>query len=147
MVSFETLFVISILGFSGFFPEMLFFTAIAGIFLKLLAILSLILFFSTFVSPAIALFMTIASYMIGHSGYVMLDYAINSADTTFLQMARVILALFPNLESLNLKNYVATDAVIDINLYYIAFSMAILYTIIVTFLAAKIFERRTFDAV
>ncbi len=147
MVVLDTLFVLGILLLGGFSPDMLFFLAIVGIFLKLLAILGLILFFSTFVSPAIALFMTIASYMIGHSGYVMLNYAITNADTVFLQLARFILALFPNLESLNLKNYVATDAVIDYKLTLIAFAIAIAYIGIITFLAAKIFEKRSFDAV
>jgi ABC-type transport system involved in multi-copper enzyme maturation permease subunit len=147
MIILETIFVVGILSMSGFFPEMLFFLAVVGIFLKLLSILALILFFSTCVSPTIALFMTIASYIIGHSGYLMLEYAIGSADVAFLQLARFILALFPNLEALNLKNYVATDAIIDINNYLIAFGMALVYTTVITFLAAKIFERRSFDAV
>jgi len=112
-----------------------------------MTLLALILFFSTCVSPTIALFMTLASYIIGHSGYIMLEYAIGSADVVFMQVARFILAVFPHLEDLNLKNYVATDAPIDINNYFIAFGMAVAYTVIVTFLAAKIFERRSFDAV
>lgn len=147
MIIFETIFVVSILSMSGFFPETLFFFAIVGIYLKLLTILALILFFSTCVSPTIALFMTLASYIIGHSGYIMLEYALGSTDIIFMQIAHFILAIFPNLESLNLKNYVATDAPVDINNYFIAFGMALVYTGIVTFLAAKIFEKRSFDAV
>ncbi len=147
MMLFETIFVFGMLVFNGLSPDALFFYAIFGIFLKLLTILGLILFFSTFVSPTLALFMTLSSYIIGHSGYVMLEYALWSGDTLFLQMARFILAFFPNLESLNLKNYVATDAPISIESYLIAFGMAIVYTGIVTFLWAKIFEKRSFDAV
>ncbi len=77
----------------------------------------------------------------------MLEYALESMDVFYLQVARFILAIFPDLESLNLKNYVATGAPIDINIYFIAFGMAIIYTWVITFLAAKIFERRSFDAV
>lgn len=147
MTIIETLVVTAILAFSWFFPDFLFFFAVWAIFLKLLAILALILFFSTCVSPMIALFMTIASYIIGHSGYLMLEYAISSKDSIFLLLARGILALFPNLESLNLKNYVATDAPIHLELYSWASVMTVVYIMIVLFLAAKIFEKRSFDAV
>jgi hypothetical protein len=82
--------------------------AVIGIFLKLLTLLVLILFFSTFVSPTIAMFLTIASYIIGHGGYSMLDYAHWEGSTQALYMAKFLLVVFPNLEAMNLKNYVAT---------------------------------------
>jgi drug/metabolite transporter (DMT)-like permease len=91
--------------------------------------------------------MTLAGYIIGHSGFIMLQYAQESMDVIFLTLARFILALFPNLLSLNLKNYVATDAPIVIQTYLISFGMTFIYSLIITFLAAKIFERRSFDAV
>lgn len=77
----------------------------------------------------------------------MLEYALSSKDSFFLLLTRGILALFPNLESLNLKNYVATDAPIHLDLYAWASMMAVVYIFIVLFLAAKIFEKRSFDAV
>ncbi len=147
LVVLECLFVTGILSMNWFFPELLFFLAVLGIYIKLLAILSLILFFSTCIAPTLALFMTLAGYIIGHSGFIMLQYAQESLDIIFLTLARFILALFPNLLSLNLKNYVATDAPIVIQAYLISFGMVFLYSLIITFLAAKIFERRSFDAV
>jgi hypothetical protein len=95
--------------------------AIIGIFLKLLALLVLILFFSTFVSPMIAMFLTIASYIIGHGGYAMLDYARWESSTEALYMAKFLLVAFPNLQAMNLKNYVATGAPIDLPLWYTGF--------------------------
>ncbi len=92
--------------------------------------------------------MAVASYIIGHSGYVMLSYAIS--DTTnpmFLFLARSILAIFPNLEALNFKNYVATDAIIPENMYLLGFLIGIPYILIVLFLSAKVFEKKSFDAV
>lgn len=61
--------------------------------------------------------------------------------------AKVVLMFFPNLESLNLKNYVATDAPIHVSNYLMAYGMNIVYIGIILFLAMKLFERRTFDAV
>jgi hypothetical protein len=55
--------------------------------------------------------------------------------------------LFPNLESLNLKNLVATTALINIENYLIAFALSILYTTMILALAAWIFEKKSFDTV
>jgi hypothetical protein len=121
--------------------------ALFGIFLKFLSLLALILFFSTFVSPMIAMFMTIASYIIGHSGYTIFETAIRNQDAFFELFARGILTFFPNLESLNLKNYVATDAPIQLSAYFAAYGMNAVYIAIVLFFAMKLFERRSFDAV
>lgn len=138
---------VSVLLFKGFVPDWIFFLAIVGIYLKLLSLLALILFFSTFVSPMIAMFMTIASYMIGHSGYVMLEGAIQGNNLVMQYFAKAVLMFFPNLESLNLKNYVATDAPIHVMNYLMAYGINILYIGIILFFAMKLFERRTFDAV
>ncbi len=143
----ETTILISILVFKGFVPDMIFFLAVLGIYLKLLSLLALILFFSTFVSPMIAMFMTIASYVIGHSGYTMLEYAFQAKDSFLSTFATAILTFFPNLESLNLKNYVATDAPLHLNTYYIAYGTSVLYIAVILFLAMKLFERRSFDAI
>ncbi len=126
---------------------MVFFLAVLGIFLKLLSLLALSLFFSTIVSPGLAMFMTIASTIIGHGGYAILEYAIRAGDSIYLYFARGVLILFPNLESLNLKNLVATTATIHIETYLIAFALSIVYTGIILVLAAWIFERKSFDAV
>jgi hypothetical protein len=126
---------------------MIFFLAVLGIFLKLLALLALSLFFSTIVSPGLAMFMTIASTIIGHGGYAILEYAIRSGSGVYMYFARGVLILFPNLESLNLKNLVATTATIHIETYLIAFALSLVYTSIILSLAAWIFERKSFDAV
>ena len=147
LVILETLCILALLWFFGFAITSFFFLAVVGIFIKLLAILSLILFFSTFISPILALFMTLASYVIGHSGYVILEHSLTDGSPYFHMFARVVLGIFPNLESLNLKNYVATDAIISMNLIYISFALALGYIAIVIFLGASIFQKRSFDNV
>ncbi len=77
----------------------------------------------------------------------MLEYAIDKVSYTYLYLAQGVLIFFPNLESLNLKNLVATTAVIDIKVYLIAFALSIVYTGIVIFFAAWIFEKKSFDNV
>lgn len=75
MVIFQTILLVGLLYFKGFALDVLLIPAVIGILLKLFALLGLILFFSAFVSPIIAMFLTISSYVIGHGGYNMLDYA------------------------------------------------------------------------
>lgn len=145
MVAFQSALLIGLLLWKGFAIDMLIFPAILGITLKLFALLGLILFFSTFTSPMISMFLTIASYIIGHGGYTMLDYARWDASPTMGYIGQAILTLFPNLESLNLKNYVATSAPIDLSIWYIAFALAVVYIVILLSLGSWIFSKKSFD--
>lgn len=145
MVVFQSVLLFVLIYFKGFSIDSLLFPAIIGIFLKLLALLVLILFFSTFVSPIIAMFLTIASYIIGHGGYSLLDYAGWEGSKMALYMGKLILVIFPNLESLNLKNYVATQAPLHLSDWYMAFGMSVLYTATLLFLGAWIFSKKSFD--
>lgn len=109
--------------------------------------MALVLFFSTWVSPMTAMFMTITSYIIGHSGYTVLDYALQTQNLGTDIFAHLILAVFPNLSSLNLKNYVATDAIIASSSIAMAFILGILYIMCILYLSVYIFERKSFDRV
>jgi hypothetical protein len=93
------------------------------------------------------MFMTIASAIIGHGGYVVLEYALRSGSTLYLYFAKAILIVFPNLESLNLKSLVGTSAVIHLETYTIALGLSLIYTLIILTLTAYIFGRKSFDAV
>ncbi len=54
----------------------IFLISIVGIFLKLLIGIILMLFFSTFLSSSVATFLTLAFYIIGQSGYALLEYGL-----------------------------------------------------------------------
>ncbi len=145
MVIFQTVILIGLLLVKWFPLDPLLFSAVIGIALKLFSLLALILFFSAFTSPMIAMFLTIASYIIGHGGYTMLDYAIWNHSAMMWYMAQGILVLFPNLEALNLKNYVATWAPIDLLTWWTGYGIAIIYIVVLLFLGSLIFSKRSFD--
>lgn len=147
VVLIELAILIAILYSQWIIIDMIFALAVIGIFLKLLSLLALSLFFSTIVSPWLAMFMTIASTIIGHGWYVVLEYAIRSGNVVYMYFARWVLILFPNLASLNLKNLVATTAIVNIESYLIAFALSVIYLSIILCLAAWIFERKSFDSV
>lgn len=147
VVSIELSILVWIMLSQGVILDSIFFLAVLWILLKLFSLLALSLFFSTIVSPGLAMFMVIASAIIGHGGYAVLEYAIRSGDHFYMYFAKGLLIFFPNLESLNLKNLVATTAIIHIETYYIAFVLSVVYTSIVLFFAAWIFEKKSFDTV
>jgi ABC-type transport system involved in multi-copper enzyme maturation permease subunit len=64
IVAIETLILLGILGIQGLFPDMLFLSAIVATWLKLELLLALIIFFSSWTSPVMSMFMTISSYII-----------------------------------------------------------------------------------
>jgi len=64
VVLIELAILIGILFTQGITIDTIFLLAVLGIYLKLLALLALSLFFSTIVSPGLAMFMTIASSII-----------------------------------------------------------------------------------
>lgn len=145
MLGFQTGVLLAIFFFRDIPLDYLFVPAVAGILLKLFSLLAVILFFSSFTSPLVAMFLTISSYMIGHSGYMMLEYAGWNHNPTLALLGRAILSLFPNLESLNLKNYVATDAPIDLVNYWTTYGVDIGYVVVLLFLGALIFSKKSFD--
>lgn len=88
MITFQSLILIGLLTLKHFGIDPLFFWAILGILLKLFSLLAVILFFTNFTSPLIAMFLTIAIYIIGHSGYTMLDYGLFKNDQTVLFLGK-----------------------------------------------------------
>jgi ABC-type transport system involved in multi-copper enzyme maturation permease subunit len=145
MIIFQSSILIVLIFAKWFDIDPLFFSAIIGILLKLFSLLALVLFFSGFTSPMIAMFLTIASYIIGHGGYRMLDYAYWDASPTMGYLGRAILVLFPNLEALNLKNYVATGAPIEISTWWMSYGIGAIYIAVLLFLGSYIFSKKSFD--
>jgi hypothetical protein len=77
----------------------------------------------------------------------MLDFALLNQNETVQILARTILAIFPNFTSLNLKLYVATDAIISFQSVFLALALAIVYLLCILYLSIYIFERKNFDSV
>jgi hypothetical protein len=145
MVFFQSIIFLGLILSNGFSLDTLLFPAIIGITLKLFSLLGLILFFSTFTSPMIAMFLTIASYIIGHGGYAMLEYAYWDGAPIMGYIGKMVLIFFPNLESLNLKLYVATDADIILSTWFTAYGINIVYIGILLLIGSLIFSKKSFD--
>lgn len=121
------------------------YAAVIGfIFVQSLFVLAIILFFSAFISPVLALFLSLLTYLIGQISINLKMFALYNGGKAFKFMADAIYFLMPNLSLLNLKNQVIyalkiTPLELGIHLIY-----AILYTILLLFVTIKIFNRQEF---
>ena len=75
----------------------------------------------------------------------MLDYARWELSAQALFMGRALLIFFPNLEALNLKNYVATGAPIDLSVWYTGYGVGVIYIVSLLIIGSWIFSKKSFD--
>jgi len=74
IILFLSLILVGLLALNSITIDLLMYAALLGIYLKWLSLLAVILFFSTIASPILSMFVTIATYFIGHNAYVIFDY-------------------------------------------------------------------------
>lgn len=96
------------------------------IFLQSLFLLAVILFFSTFTSPIITLFMSFLVYLIGHITINLKIFALYNGGAIFKWFAEIIYIIMPNLDLLNLKNQV----IYSIEFNYTSLAVSLVYTMV-----------------
>lgn len=119
----------------------------ASTLLKMITLVALSILFSLIVSPVLAIFLTFAMYVIGHSGYVLQEFLIHQTNTILSIVYNGILLFFPNFLSINIKDSYHSPELITENALHtiMSFSYSILYIIIVFMLAVWIFKKKKFD--
>lgn len=127
--------------------NILVFVSLFAIFLKHITLLALILFFSIFLSGGITTFLILAFYIIGHSGYALLEYAKNNENFLIENVGNFILFFFPNFESINFKNLVHNIEIPNFVYFLQNISFIIIYILIIIFLANYCFEKKNFDSI
>ncbi len=105
----------------------IFLISILGIFLKLVTLVAIMLFFSIFLSSGIATFATLAVYIVAHSGYALLEFALTHANELMLNMGRAVLFVFPNFQALNFKNMVHLTQLPESSHFALIIAFAIIY--------------------
>jgi len=141
----QTIIFVIVLGAYGVSLEGLFFLSIFGIYMKLLSILAVILFFASFAGPMVTLFLSLTSYIIGHSGYMLIDFAERTHNSLLTWIGKWTLALFPNMSALNIKSFIYTPIHPTVSEILVTFSVSSIYIIILLFLGKILFEKRSFE--
>lgn len=114
------------------------------IFLQSLLILAVILFFSTFTSPIITLFLSFLVYLIGHITINLKLFALYNGSKFFKLFTEGIYLIMPNLNLLNLKNQVIYEISFHNTALWISFLYTILYIALLLILTIIIFRKKEF---
>jgi len=128
----------------------LFVLSLSTIMLMLILLVSIIFFFSSFVSSTfLALGLTSVVYLIGQSVEELKEFLTQGAEglavsPVFLKVVTVAYYIFPNLAALDFKTQAAHGLVVSPSTIIYAVLYAMLYTAIMISAAAWIFQRREF---
>lgn len=146
LVMIESVILIGIMHFFAVDITPIFLSSLLAIFLKLLITTILILFFSVFLSSPVATFLTLAFYIIGQSGYALLEYGMLHENASIEWFAKGILLLFPDFFALNTKQLIHLPNIPHFSEIFLGYGINICYWILLLLLTAFIFSRRSFDS-
>lgn len=116
--------------------------AIVLMYLEILLIVAFALFFSLFASPSLSAVATIIVFVIGHMSGFLRDYVQVYPDKGFHWLLKIIYAVAPNLENLNLKTTVVEHLQLPGHVFWDGLIYGLGYILIVLLLTAAVFERR-----
>lgn len=123
----------------------LLFGAIIGEYISLLIIFALSLFFSTFISPLLAILVTLAIYIVSHGVSTVVDVALQKHEVVLVWIASGFAAVLPPLESLNLKTVIGTQVDMPLTQILEWYGVGILYLAVILWATILLFNRKTFE--
>lgn len=141
----ESLLFLGVLLFSKTALSGLLFVALGFIYLKLLILIAIILFLSTFISPLLSILVTLGIAIIGHGVTSIIDIAARSGNIAFAYFGKFLMIIFPNFEALNIKSAIGTPVVFSWQYLSLNTAHAFLYLAVILLLSTMIFNRKTFE--
>ncbi len=124
-----------------------FLMASVWVFLTVEVLFWVLLFFCVVLPRSLIIFATLAVYIIGHSSYSLLEYALASHNGILEYIAKVFVVIFPNLNAINIKNTVGTPIIVDFWVFWIWMLWILAYLLAIGIVTGFIFSRRSFDNV
>jgi len=131
--------------------EFFYIQAIFLSYVKLLVILAFVLFFSTFVSPFLALITSLAVYFVSHSTVFMYYFSIVDKENNFSEISKFLLKMIyyilPNFQDLSMKEYILSPQLWAYSNFHFVFSIvwwALTYIIVLLILSSFIFNKKEF---
>lgn len=122
----------------------LYIIAIAFGLLEHLVLIAAVMFFSTFLSPIITIFATLALYFVGHITDDLLEYVYISKNVLLQNISYALYFLLPNLDYFNLKTFAAYNISLPSEYFAWTTLYAAAWLFLLLFLASRIFARREF---
>lgn len=114
-------------------------------FLKLLVLIALVLFFSTFISPILTIIITIMVYLISHSFSLLISLFETFQSQIGLYFVKILQLLFPPFEALNVKDVIGSF--VSFSPAYIVWNSlyAVMYAGVILLCACIIFHKKRFE--
>ncbi len=146
LVGIESCALLAIMAMKGMTISPLILLSLLTISIKLLILIGVIIFFSTFTAPLIALSSSVAVYLIGHTGSDLITMGLRTGNELIIAMGRFIEVVFPNMEALSLPKYAINSSVVLSSMnVMIAIGIALAYITILLISASWIFNRKNFE--
>ncbi len=114
-------------------------------FLKLEILLSLVFFFSTFMSNMITILVAMMVYFLSHSFSLILDLVNRMENIFIVYFAKALHLLFPPFEALNIKDVIGSFNNFSINYLLWNSIYSILYLAFIIFFSVLIFNKKKFE--
>lgn len=146
LVGIESGALLIIMAIKGMTISPLILLSLLTISIKLLILIGVIIFFSTFTAPLIALSSSIGVYLIGHTGSDLITMGMRTGNHFIVAMGRFIEVVFPNMEALSLPKYALNSSVnLSSSTLFIAAGIALAYITLLLISASWIFNRKNFE--
>lgn len=131
--------------------EFFYLQAIFLIYLKVLVLLAFLIFFSTFVSPFLALLSSFVIYLVSHTSAFMLFFAkvnpVKNVSVFFEKIIEMIYYLLPNFHDLSMKEYFLSPNLSNYSNIHFLLSLfwgALAYIVVLLILSSWIFNKKEF---
>jgi len=118
--------------------------------MKILVVLAILMFFSTFVSPFLAFVVSLVIYFVAHQTAFMKFYLVKygkiTPDSLFYKFVNFLYYIFPNFQDLSLKEYIFSSLLGSYNIEHIVFSLlsSVFYVGFFLILSIFIFNKKEF---
>lgn len=115
------------------------------IYLKLICLIGIVLFLSSFMSTILTIISSLMIYLLSHSFSEIISFWEQIKSDFLIKFAKILNILFPPFEAINLKDYIWS--IIIFNSQYIILNTIhiILYIIVLLILCSLIFNRKYFE--
>ncbi len=139
-----------VLFFHWIWFELAYISSIFLSFIKILIVLSIIIFFSTFVSPFISLLASIAIYIVWHSTSFVKFYLLQTwkvVEWTFnYYLINILYYIVPNFHDLSMKEHLTSPFLTNYSLFHIISSTMVwlIYIAFILIFAILIFNKKEF---
>ena len=114
-------------------------------FFKLEILLTLVFFFSTFVSNIITILVTIMIYLSAHSFSAIMDLAVRMKNDWLQIFIKWFELLLPPMEALNIKDVIGSFQDFWIRYFLFNSVYAIMYMVVILYFTILIFNRKKFE--